>query len=460
MSRPVAILVRRAGAVAPPTTGGDTTVPLISPMTAYEAWRSMGGNLHLPYTGTQGYDNDEVVQNVLDLGLAAVRDELVVDKGPDHRAYRRHRELGAAGVKSVLIAGHPRGTGPEGGADGSHPLGRFDIALNCILDPRYYGGYVDELCGANEFLGGSATDADRTVLQTHQRHIADTLEASPEPLAARLRAELWAPSQAFADRQNAYTARFNDGVSTRGDMHSYPGGVSGVSKAGTGSFFTWFDAALRAVPGAAPTATETGYHSAWKGSGHTGTGILPTFGHVPTNSDGYRIMAPRLFFDYLLQGVHRTFLYQVRDNRTETELVDREFHFGLFTAAGVMKPEGRAVARTTGRIREAPSTRRQVRLGVSGSGVWHLPVTRGDGALDVMLWQREHATLYGGPGDITLLSVPTVPATVRFGSRVRLEAYHPSELSTGVVDLGVVEAGVAKTVQVPHHVLMLRAIPV
>lgn len=440
----------------------DTTVPLVNVDSSYDTWQSAMVNMHLGYTSTEGFDNDLYVQNAKDSGFNWFRDQITNDKGYTSGPRRRHREIAAAGGKWAMVGGKPTGEVHWG------TLGNWITNWRSILD--HYGGMIDVLMGPNEYLGSSATDTNRANLRDYMREIASTLEAQSEPLAAKLRADLWAPSQAFSDRQDKYTLNFNDGVSTRGDMHSYPGGITPVGENGSGSFWSWKTSALKAVPNVDPVATETGYHSAYNGNGDAaidqGSGWPKnpdgtyTVGHRPTNSDGYRIMAPKLLFDYKREGVYKVGYYQLRDERTETALVNREMHFGLYTASGVIKPEGQAMQRMLLRIKDVPTSGGAVRLSVTGTGVYNWPSLRSNGVIDLALWQRKNITKWDSPGVISMLTVPSVTATVRFGTRMQLESYEPSSLDSSVVNLGIVEAGVSKTVQVGSELVMLRATPV
>lgn len=443
MTGPTASTTTPPPVVVEPEPVGN--IPRVLVQSAADLHASVGGNLHLPYTSSltveRSSDRDAIVDVARESGLRLFRDEAVFDKDPDHRTYRRHRAI-AAFARWDLILGNPQGEA------GSPVLGQWATMWNALRDPRKYAGLVNFLEGPNE----NTRYAD---VRAQMIEVARILEASSDPLAARLRKELWSPSFAFSAQGKTYG---RDPVATRGVMHSYPGGRSPVALTGdAGGFFDWLGTAYGHVPGVPVAATETGFHDAWKGTGHGS--IQPEFGHVPTNEEGYTIMAPRLIFDYARQGVGFTILYQLQDVYLETALIDREAHFGLVRYDGTFKPQGLAVKRTMDRLADAQTPARQIGFSVSGAGVWHHPRARSDGSMDLALWQPRDATKYEGAGKITLLSVPTLPATVRFEQRMRLESFYPSDGST-VVSLGVVEAGVPKTLMVPHHTLMLRATPV
>jgi Malectin domain len=131
-------------------------------------------------------------------------------------------------------------------------------------------------------------------------------------------------------------------------------------------------------------ATETGYHNATACNGG---------GHNPTSEAAAGIYGPRLSLEYHRLGVVKGFFYELRNERSETALCDREQHFGLTRYDGSRKPIFNALKNTLAAFSDpgprAPN--RQVSFTLDGkpANLRMMAFTRSNGGTQLALWRAQ-----------------------------------------------------------------------
>ena len=162
-----------------------------------------------------------------------------------------------------------------------------------------------------------------------------------------------------------------------GNIHPYPG-LEHPENAGTGDLRR-FIAAARPVFGRAPLlATETGYHTA----------LATKSFHLPVSEAVRARYTPRLLLWSFLQGIRRTYLYELIASVDRGE-ADPEGHFGLLRFDGSATPTFRAVANLMRLFRAgaaAPASTLDVSLDAAPPDLQALRFLRGDGTVLVPLW--------------------------------------------------------------------------
>ena len=158
---------------------------------------------------------------------------------------------------------------------------------------------------------------------------------------------------------------------------------------GTAGYMNWTISNLRHDRARPFAVTETGY---------------PTMPWSPMNSrrGGGQGVTERIQAIYLLRslletyalGAQRTFVYELQDQGTDTEQIDKEAHFGLYTYDGRPKPAARLLAsflRTLrdadgrGRTAGAPQAQRPIVQAPPGVATLWLKTADGDEVL--ILWR-------------------------------------------------------------------------
>lgn len=132
------------------------------------------------------------------------------------------------------------------------------------------------------------------------------------------------------------------------------------------------------APGKPPVVTEFGW---W---------TLPQGGGVP--EDVHAKYTLNYFFDAILQGVHRSYFYELNDEYYDPNGTTIEDHFGLFQANGTPKKAANALYFMTRLLADPTPTAHPGSLPLTvstsnGANVSKLLMQRGDGTYILALWQ-------------------------------------------------------------------------
>ena len=298
------------------TAAAADTVPVALPQErAYDFWRSLNVNTHFSFAGSP-YDA-KAVQQVIDLGVAGIRDKLAVNamgfpgSRPQVEAFR---ELQAAGVRvhtTIGTLGDSRA--------------RIDASVGAA---RQLGGaqMFRSFGGVNEPNKGHLPGwAEATV--AHQRYIweatADLRADGLEIAGPSLYDQGGSPEQDFAKLAALGIGRYV----THGDFHRYPKGVEPSN--GLADRMAWTAMAFDGKP---TYATETGYN----------TGLHITDRGNPVTEEEQATYTPRLFAEFFATGVDATFLYALLDDMSRSDEWQR--YWGQIRADGTRKPSYKALS--------------------------------------------------------------------------------------------------------------------
>ncbi len=202
----------------------------------------------------------------------------------------RIKRLGAAGIKTHLIAGDLRGGSP-----------RLQENLQAIR--THLRGAVISIGAPNEpDVEGLSDWLPRT--RAYQRELWTRVKGDP------LLRHLPVLGPAVVHHNNRAAVGDLSAYLDRGNMHPYPGGGTPLHNLA--------DERARAAPisGSKPlVATEAGYHS----------DLATTSGHNPTSERGIAHYTPRLALEGFVGGVERTYIYQLLDPWSPAEEARRGF---------------------------------------------------------------------------------------------------------------------------------------
>ncbi len=404
------------------------------PMDARAFVDTIGVNTHLFYIDTSYGNFTMVRKRLLELGIRHIRDG--VDPGRTQRFFRRVNRLGAAGIKSTLIACRVR-----------HRAAWSTYVRDAKRKVR---SSLDALEGVNEpDLVAAGTDWARSTRRC-QRDIYR--QAKSSTFGGPLRVPVLAPSiQVPAMYQLGDVSDRADG----GTMHPYPGGMR-PNRPGEFGFASQMASVRRhhfSGVRVAVHATETGYHDA----------MSTTNVHPPASQRAIAIYMPRLFLEHARAGVRRTFVYELVDEHPEPALADVELNFGLFESDWSYKPAATALRNTIALLdSRRRSPRRPLRYALAntrdpdGAGprgaVRNMLLQEGDGAYWLALWQDSTVWDVDVRADIVNDSTPV---RVALGRRMRLRSFRPTQ-SSAASDRRVARSF---TADVGDDVLLIRMSP-
>jgi hypothetical protein len=164
-------------------------------------------------------------------------------------------------------------------------------------------------------------------------------------------------------------------------------------------------------------------------------------------------------FSGIEQGVKRTYLYELLDQKTDPQNKQREWHFGLFTVNYQPKASARALAGATALMADTSTRARTFAVHPLTFTVSGLPATghkvvmeRSLGAQYIWLWNEaaiwDRAT--GKP-----VSSPPVKVTVALTGAVAQALYDPMYSSSKAVQTFAANAGTV-TIDVPDHPVVIK----
>jgi hypothetical protein len=357
---------------------------------------SIGVNIHLNYDDTPYVKFPRIREALRQLGVRHVRDGLSPAAPPSF--YRKLNTLAADGVSTQLVVGSP-------GRRKGEQLTSVDASLALVRKHRVQGA-LSAIEGPNEWdmRGG--------------KNWAKEIRAYQKELAAGIR----------ADRSLTHVAVVGPSVARR-HRRAALGDLSGSLDFGNNHTYQRSgpqrdDAANERKDAAVVSrdrpviATESGYTN----------GLRDDEGKMPVSEAVAALYVPRVFADFYAAGLHRTFLYELVDERADPDKRDDEANFGLLRhdlrpkpaffalqrLIDLASPRGVSLGQPAGRLSYSLSTR--------ADDVRQLLLDRGDGTFTLLLWRDVDVAPLGQGQD-----APDVPFTVTLAAPARETAlYRPS----------------------------------
>ncbi len=284
-----------------------TAASAASPHRCEELIDSIGVNVHLGHGGSPYVERFAACAAALDeLGLRHLRDDIVLTGGEPAGQFARIAALAERGYRFSLVFYDGLTPGPR------VPPERFaEIA-------GWAGGGLVVAEGGNEPPIAGRPDLPR-LSADHQAALFRAVQADARHRSVRVAGPSYIQGNVAAAQDLA-------AVVDLANVHAYPG-AEHPETSGGGSLAR-FVAAARPVFGPAPViATENGYHTALA----TGSAHLPV-------SEGIRARyIPRLLLWSYLQGVRRTYLYELISSFDHGD-GDPESRFGLLAHDGRPTP--------------------------------------------------------------------------------------------------------------------------
>jgi hypothetical protein len=387
---------------------------------------SIGVNVHTSYTDTPYYAQFETVKERLnELGIRHIRDGLVLGASAQRK---KLNELAQAGVKSTLILGDPR--------NGLSGLDELVSDVETELPDA-----VDAVEGPNEWSTSGDSEWELHLI-AYQERLYQDIKAS----ASLSQLPVIGPSIVHGDQQElGDVSAFLD----YGNIHSYPEGNPPEYRMGLNVERAKYNSGSKPI-----MATETGYTNALNWT-PTGPGE-----NKPISEEGAAVYMPRLFFEYFIRHIARTFSYELVDQRPDPELNDREEHFGLLRNDLSRKPAFMAL-RNTIEILEDPGPAFSpgalaFSLDDEGTAILHHTLLeKRDGTFYLALWRLESVW---DPDKKEALGAPSEPVTVHLESGAKSYSVYAPTLSSAPVST-VSQPTESMTVDVGSEVVILELTP-
>jgi hypothetical protein len=345
--------------------GSSAEAHVVIPKSAVAFRDSVGVATHVGYTDTAYARWPLLVSRLDELGVRHLRDGAYADGSPSARPYNdyvyRSIDLAAAhGMRFTFLMG---------GAHGE--TGTLDELVRVVAGRLRHA--TEALEAPNEFdkyVGGRRWAARLT---SYSRDLYRKVHAQP----SLRRVPVLAPSLANpgSERRLGGLRRWFD----LGNVHPYTGGLS----PNPGHVRTELHDA-HYVSGPKPVwATEAGFHNALR---NRVPGAQP-----PVSEHAGAVYLLRTYLEHFDDGIARTYVYELIDEKPDPQGRDPEQHFGLLRNDYSRKPAFNALRNLltlVGRNDHRPALR-PLRLGVSGgAGVRRLLLRRADGTYLLALWRN------------------------------------------------------------------------
>ena len=345
---------------------------------------SIGVATHLRYTDTSYGRYDDVVEPRLrELGIRNIR-----DGGNDAAMFEKLNRLANLGIRSTLVM-DPR--------DGITPDNAVELLKKVLPSVRAIEGPNEwDVNSMLTYKGKSFPDG----VVDYQTDLYKAVKGD----AATSFVSVLAPSMAFPE--NGSRMGSLQSVVDGGNMHSYAGGNQPDQDLDT----KWIPNTKKVSGDRAIVATETGWHNAVNDPNASQKGVSEEV------SSKY---IPRLFLEYFNRGVTRTFLYELMDERAQS---DMENNFGLIRADGTPKPTFYALKNLIGLLQDPQGSSASGSLSYYLTGntkdVRHTLLKKNNGDLYLVMWLDVTSTDAAVSQKVTLnLVTPTQQATTYLTSR-------------------------------------------
>jgi len=360
---------------------GDAGAPPSGPQLASSFVNSVGVNVHASYFDT-AYANSSVWENELvKLGVHNVRDMACVGCTQQNQVLMN---LAGVGIKTDFIMRWPGSPDSIG-------------SLVSMLDGPMFPA-VASIEGPNEYdTSGNANWVSdlRSYQQSLYQQAKATTKLSTVPVLG--------PS--LVSSQDASALGNLGSWLDQGNMHPYPGGQLPLANV------PFNEQAETSVEQGKPlTASETGYNNA----------LASTGGNLPVSETAAAAYVPRTFLDHFRDGITRTYLYELADEKPDSGLTNQEQHFGLLRndlsekpAFGTLQALLSSVAPTTSTA-FAPSGL-NYQLAQGPSDLRQLLLQTGPSSYALVLWRDVSVWNTSTGQDLTV--VPQ-PVNLSFGQTV------------------------------------------
>lgn len=388
--------------------------------------QSVGVNTHFGHLATPYVDRFDRCAAALDeLGIRHLRDDVVLQGPEPPPQFQRIAKLARDGYRFSLIF-----------YDG--------LDVGAVVPPRrlpdiaaWSAGGLEIAEGGNEPNIATGAAGRPHASAEHQRALYRAARGAPGGTAVKVAGPSYVQANVAAAENLAGAVDF-------GNIHPYPG-MEHPENAGDGDLRR-FVAAARPVFGSAPLlATENGYHTA----------LATRSFHFPVSEAVRARYTPRLLLWSFLQGVRRTYLYELIASFDRGE-ADPESRFGLLNFDGSPTPTFRAVANLMRLFRAGtapPAPALDVALDAGTPDLQAARFLRGDGVVLVPVWlgidgwdrvqRRARPDLPARPVTLGFATVPKSVRLHRFGDdgAITTETLAPAQrLTVAVTDrLAVLE---------------------
>jgi PA14 domain/Bacterial pre-peptidase C-terminal domain len=374
---------------------------------------SMGIVTHLRYGDTSyGRYGDIVEPRLRELGIRHIR-----DGGSDPGMIDKLNRLATFGIKSTLVM-DPR--------DGITPDNAVEM-LKKVLPS------VDTIEGPNEWdINSSLTYKGKPFPNGVRDYQTDLYKAvKGDPATAFI--SVLAPSMAIPEYGDQLGSL--ESVADGGNMHSYAGGNLPAQDLD----WRWMPHTRKVSGGKAIVATETGWHNAVSDvhAGQKGVSEEVSAKYIP-----------RLYLEYFNQGVKRTFLYELMDERPQP---DMENNFGIVRADGTPKPAFHATKNLISLLQDTQGSKASGSLGYYLTGntqnVHHTLLQKSNGDFYLVLWLNTVSTNTPTSQQVTLNLISPIQQAVTYSPN---QSTNPIGQSTTPTQL---------TLNVPDSPLVVKLTP-
>lgn len=345
--------------VAAPSASADIAMPRSA-----AAFRdSVGVVTHAGFGDTAYADWPRLVAKLDELGVRHLRDGVYANAAAHRREWNEdyYEAVDLAAARGMRFTFGFAGPAYDAGTMEellAVVAGRLRRAAEAIEAPNEY----------DKFLGGPRWSS---VLSSYSRLLYRRVNSHPSLRSLPVLGPSLAGAGAEAKLGNQ--SAFLD----RGNIHPYAGGQS-PSPAHLRAEFA--DAQI--VAGNKPVwATEAGYHNA----------LRTTSGHPGVSESAAAVYITRTFLEHFANGIDRTFVYELIDEKPEPRGRDLEQHFGLLRHDFSAKPAFNAMEHLLGAVGTGSGRFRPQPLRLSVSPARHqvrrLVLQRADGTYVVALWR-------------------------------------------------------------------------
>lgn len=408
--------------VAKAFSQGTKAVPFVNerPRTAYDFLHSIGVNTHLNYYDRLYGNFDLVEQKLKILGIKHLRDGAHVGTtAANEKLYSRWRKLGDDGIRFNAVV-DPR----------DHPGKMTTERLQQIDDLS--GHTIESFEGPNELDVSTFADWP-TVAHDYQRDLFQATKAMNPTRGIRV------IGTSLAHASNASKVGDLSAFADYGNLHPYPAGKIPSSV---------IDEQVRYArimyPGIPLVFSESGYHNA----------LNDLHSQPPISEAAGGKYVPRLFLEDFLNGITRTYLYELLDQTDEPEMKNLQRHWGLVRFNGTDKPAYTALKNLIDEVSQSQRTfsPSMLSLAIEGqtSAIHHLLLQKTVSQYVLILWQEVSSYDLKAQKDI---QNPPIPVTVSFQSKVSLIAAYEPYIQANPIKTFRNSSSIA--MDVPDHPLVL-----
>lgn len=335
-------------------SGGKSGPPRGAAVPAQNVVGSIGVNVHLQYLDT-AYRNFPAIEARLEaLGVKNIRDGACVGCAQENQ---RLQQLGQAGFKFDLIMGDPKGQS-----------GKLPQLVGLV---RQFSPYMTAVEGPNEYDNqGDPQWAPK--LRSYQQQLYKAVKGEDKLKRLPVIGPSFVNPESF--REVGDLSRSMDAS----NLHSYP--PNGAPPASN------VDSELRRAEAMAPRkpafSTETGYR----------TGGPPLPGNKPVDPRTASAYLTSLVLEYYRAGIHRSYLYELVDEKPDRFNKDPQQHFGLLHNNLKPKPAFHALHNLISLLSVGGPAKGQMQdpagtvTTLDGAPIHTLTMQRGDGSQVLAVW--------------------------------------------------------------------------